>query len=570
MTSSPMARGFSLLKGVVSVVVLSTSEVSKDFGFDPVLSGITCELLEKERVAIVGANGSGKTTLLRLLSREESPDQGAVHWRKGLRVGYVSQLPEIPGDTPVKTVIEGAFSHIIAIHARLAEITNEMAMAANPEALAAFSQEYDQCLSQLIEHDGYAIESRVSGIIRGFGFNHEVLTTPFGILSGGEKTKVALARALVSEPDCLLLDEPTNHLDLPTIEWLEQYLSHYAGALILVSHDRYFLDRVVTRVWELEGGTLTGYLGHYSQYVAERERRLLAEFEAYKVQQEKIKHMESAIKRLRDWANRSHPPSEALHRRASSIQKALDRITRLDRPQMERPTLRLSLEASNRSGHDVVRLSGVSTVFGHHVLFGPIDWQVAFGERVAIVGPNGSGKTTLIRLMTGETSPDSGHVVRGPSVTMGLLSQTIWDQSANPEDRLIDRFRAAVPMEIGEARHQLARFLFYGDHVFRRVGSLSGGEQMRLRLAQLVHQGVNTLVLDEPTNHLDIESREVLETVLEDFSGTLIVVSHDRYFLDRMVSVIYWLEDQCLTRYDGTYSKARTERQQEPSHSAQI
>lgn len=543
------------------MLVLSASEVSKGFGFEPVLSGISCELLDHDRVAIVGANGAGKTTLLRLLTRDEHPDHGAVHWRKGLRIGYVSQLSEVPFDTPVNAVIEGAFSKILAVHHRLTEVADLIANASSSVALNTLSLEYDQCLTDLIEQDGYAVESRVSGIIRGFGFDSDILATPFGTLSGGEKTKVALARALVSEPDCLLLDEPTNHLDLPTMEWLEQYLIHYRGSLILVSHDRFFLNSVATKIWELEDGTLTEYPGNYSRYVVAREQRLLAEFEAYKVQQEKIKHMEAAIKRLRDWANRSHPPSDAMHRRASSIQKALDRITRLDRPQLERPTMRLDLETLDRSGNDVLILSGVTKCFGPRTLFGPIDWRAAFGERVGIVGPNGAGKTTLIQLMSGDLSPDSGHVRRGPSVKLGILSQTIWEPGTNPDQRLIDRFRDLAPMAIGEARAQLARFLFHGDHVFRRVGSLSGGEQMRLRLAQLVYQGINTLILDEPTNHLDIESREVLESVLEEFRGTLIVVSHDRYFLDRMVSVLYWLESGLLTRYDEPYATVRVIRE---------
>ena len=425
-------------------------------------------------------------------------DHGAVHWRKGLCIGYVSQLSEVPFNTPVKAVIEGAFGKILAVHHRLTEVADLIATTSSPVALNTLSLEYDQCLTTLIEQDGYAVESRVSGIIRGFGFDSDILSTPFGILSGGEKTKIALARALVSEPDCLLLDEPTNHLDLPTLEWLEEYLVHYRGALILISHDRFFLNSVATKIWELEDGALTEYHENYSRYVVEREQRLLAEFEAYKVQQEKIKHMEAAIKRLRDWANRSHPPSDAMHRRASSMQKALDRITRLDRPQLERPTMRLDLEAQDRSENDVIVLSGITKCFGPRTLFGPLDCRVAFGERVGIVGPNGAGKTTLIQLMTGDLAPDSGHVRRGPSVKLGVLSQSIWDPGTHPDQRLIDRFRDTAPMEIGEARHHLARFLFHGDHVFRRVGSLSGGEQMRLRLAQLVHQGINTLISMNP------------------------------------------------------------------------
>lgn len=542
------------------MILLSASQLSKSYGFEAVLKRATLELLEHDRIAIVGPNGAGKSTLLRMLARRESPDGGSIGWRKGLTVGYVSQIPEISADTKVQAVIEGAFAEVLSLHTRVETLALAMSQSHTDDEALQIANEYDASLTRLIECDGYQVHSRVEGIVKGFGFSVDVLAMPFGQLSGGERTKVALARALAADPDCLILDEPTNHLDLPTLEWLEDYLRRYAGAVIVVSHDRYFLDRVATKVWEVEGGEIELYRGSYSDYVTERERRLLAEFQQYKDQQQRIQHMEAAIRRLRDWANRSHPPSEALHRRASSIQKALDRIERIERPQLERPTMRLTLGASERSGHDVIRVSGVSKRYGAGEVLQNVHWSVAQGDRVGIVGANGAGKSTLIRLITGQEEPDTGEIMVGPSVRMGLLSQHIWHAHANPDDRIIDRFRALVPMDVGQARHYLARFLFFGDHVFRRVGSLSGGEQMRLRLAQLMHQDLNTLVLDEPTNHLDIESREVLESVLADFSGTLIVVSHDRYFLNRRVSIIDWLNDGTIQRYEGSYDEIRAER----------
>lgn len=542
------------------MLLMNASGINKSFGYGPVLQNIGAELFERDRVAIVGPNGAGKSTLLKVLARVERPDSGTLSWRRGSVLGYVSQLPEISKAASVRSVIEGAFQDVLALHARVERLAREMADAGSPEELDRLARDYDRALNRLINIDGYQVSSRIEGIIRGFRFSPAVLKTPFGELSGGERTQVALARALAAEPDCLLLDEPTNHLDLPTLEWLEEYLTGYPGAVVVVSHDRYFLDRVVSKVWDIADGELNAYVGTYSDFVAERERRLLAEFDDWKDQQQKIQQMEAAIKRLREWANRAHPPNDGMHRRASSMQKALARMVRLDKPELERPKITLDLRETERSGDDVVRMAGVVKRFGGRPVLDGVDWVVAQGERVGIVGANGAGKSTLVRILTGQDTADQGTVWLGPSVRLGLLTQEIWQAGHDPSQRVIDRFRAEVAMETGEARHYLAKFLFYGDHVFRPVGSLSGGEQMRLRLAQLMQQGINTLVLDEPTNHLDIDSREVLEAVLEDFTGTLIVVSHDRYFLNRRVSVIDWLEDGHIVRYLGQYDDVRGQR----------
>lgn len=540
-------------------MLMTASCLKQSFGYGPVLKEISLELGEHDRVGIVGPNGSGKTTLLRLLARTDLPDAGTVTWRRGLAVGYVPQMPEIALESSVRTVIEGAFADVIALHHRVAELASQMAEGAETEQ-GAIAEQYDAALTELLRVDGYSVYSRIEGIVKGFGFSADVLDMRLGQLSGGERTKAALARALVANPACLILDEPTNHLDLDALEWLEDYLRRFAGAVIVVSHDRYFLDQVVDKVWEIEGGVLTVYLGNYSAYVDERERRLLAEFEAYKDQQKRIREMQAAIKRLHEWANRAHPPNDGMHRRAASMQKALDRMVKLDQPQMERPLMQLLLDEAERSGRDVVRMTGVTVSYGSEVILQDLDWSVRHQDKVGIVGANGAGKTTLIKLLTGELVPDAGEVAVGPAVKMGVLSQHIWDPAANPVDRVLDRFRSAVPMETGQARHYLARFLFYGDNVFRQVGSLSGGEQMRLRLAQLMQADINTLILDEPTNHLDIESREVLESVLADFSGTLIVVSHDRYFLNRRVGIVDWLEHGRIDRYEGRYDDIRSVR----------
>lgn len=537
--------------------IITASHVVKSFGYGPVLVDADWELGDRDRVGIVGPNGSGKSTFLRLLAREDVVDGGVIAWRRGLTLGYVPQLFQAADTTPVRAVIEGAFQAVMALHDRVAESATEMATTTDARRLTAAGAAYDRALQELLRVDGYSVHSRVEGIIKGLGFDAAVLDLPLSTLSGGERTKVALARALVANPECLILDEPTNHLDLAALEWLEEYLSHYAGAVVVVSHDRYFLDRFATRIWELDSGAMTLHLGNFSYFSAERERRLLAEFEAYKEQQKRIDKMEAAIKRLRHWANQAHPPNEGMHRRAASMQKALDRMVKLERPDQERAAMRLHIESSERSGDVVVRLADVCWSYQEKRVIDRVTWQVREEDKVGIVGANGAGKSTLVKLIAGELLPQAGTVFVGPSVRLGVLTQHIWPADADPHERLIDRFRSVVAMEQGDSRHYLARFLFFGDKVFQPVSSLSGGEQMRLRLAQLMLQNINTLVLDEPTNHLDIESREVLESVLEEFTGTLIVVSHDRYFLNRHVTMVDTLSQGKVVRFAGRYDEMR-------------
>ncbi len=542
------------------MVLMSTSGVGRNFGYQPVLDRVSVEVLEGQRIGVVGPNGSGKSTLLKLLARLDAPDQGAVTWRRGLTVGYVPQLAEDLPQGTVREIIEESFRPALTWLDELERITHAMA-SASPDQMDLLGRAYERCLGQLEESGAYEVRSRVDGVMHAFGFE-ALADVAMAQLSGGERTKVALARALVRQPDCLILDEPTNHLDLEALEWLEETLRRHTGAVILVSHDRYFLDQVATHIWEVEDGSLTPYVGTYTQYVEERELRLLQEFEEYQQQQQRIAQMEAAIKRLRDWANRSKPPSDAMHRRASSIQKALDRIVRLAKPKMDRAVMGLDLQAGERSGDRVIEWRGVSRRFDGRPVLRDVNWTVREGDRIGLVGQNGAGKSTMVRLLLGELEADSGEMMRGPSVRIGVLHQAIWEAGSDPTERVIDRFRAAVPMEAGRARNVLARFLFYGDHVFRPVGSLSGGEQMRLRLAQLMHQDINALVLDEPTNHLDIESREVLEEILDEFRGTVVMISHDRYFLNRRADMIDWLEDGRLTRYEGGYDAVRAMRSQ--------
>lgn len=359
---------------------------------------------------------------------------------------------------------------------------------------------------------------------------------------------------LLQKPDLLLLDEPTNHLDLFAVEWLEQFLKEYNGTVMVISHDRYFLDEVVTKIFDLEDGEIHVYHTNYSRFVEEKEERLLQEFQAYQEQQKKIKKMKEAIKRLREWANQANPPNEGLHKRARSMERALERMEKLKKPILERKQMGLQFEGQERSGKDVVVMKEVSKGFAEHLLFNEANLHVRFQERAAIVGRNGTGKTTLLKLLLEQIEPDAGEIRIGSSVKIGYLSQHAY---GNRKSNVLEAFREYVAVTEGEARHILAKFLFYGPAVFKKVTQLSGGEKMRLRLAQLMYQDINFLILDEPTNHLDIESREVLEEALEQYNGTILAVSHDRYFLNKLFEKTYWIDEHKLFEFAGNYAWAR-------------
>jgi ATPase subunit of ABC transporter with duplicated ATPase domains len=517
---------------------------------------VSFEIRRGERVGLVGPNGSGKTTLLRLLAGADTPDRGEIFISKGARIGYLEQIPEADPGASVMEVLRTPFADLLKLEQQMQELAIRMAdPRLNGSELNRVLNRYQVCQEEFEKRGGYEMEAQIRKVVHGLNLPEEMLGRPFASLSGGEKTKIGLAQVLLSEPDLLLLDEPTNHLDLMAIEWLEDFLSQYRGAVLVVSHDRYFLDRVVNRIIDLEGGECTLYHGNYSAFVTEKEQRLLAEFQAYQEQQKKIKKMKEAIKRLREWANRSNPPNAGLHRRASSMEKALERMEKLDRPVLERKRIALNFEIKERGGQEVFRLENIFKEYGNKLVLNGVDLLVRSGERVAIVGRNGSGKSTLLRILMGEETADLGEVFVGPSVKVGYLSQQGWE--GDPDLTVLEAFREEVPVEEGEARHILARFLFYGHAVFRRIRDLSGGERMRLRLAQLMHRDVNALILDEPTNHLDIDSREVLEEALLRFRGTVLAVSHDRYFLNKLFTPVYWLENGILTRYEGNYDEAR-------------
>ncbi|MED1084539.1 ribosomal protection-like ABC-F family protein [Bacillus mycoides] len=535
------------------MTICSVNNVKKSFGGNIIFENISLEIKNGERIGLVGRNGSGKTTIFQLLTGMESLDAGAIHMKKGTCIGHVAQIPKFNNEMNVYDVLSSAFKKEKELEIEMHALEKNMAEEQESSALQKLMERYGVIQERYAFLGGYEIEANIMKVANGLQVT-ELFPRSFMELSGGEQTKVSLAYMLLQKPDLLLLDEPTNHLDLFAVEWLEQFLKEYTGTVMVISHDRYFLDEVVTKIFDLEDGEIHVYHTNYSQFVEEKEERLLQEFQAYQEQQKKIKKMKEAIKRLREWANQANPPNEGLHKRARNMERALERIEKLKRPILDRKQMGLQFEGQERSGKDVVVMKEVSKGFDERSLFEKVNLHIRFQERAAIVGRNGTGKTTLLKLLLKEMQQDAGEIRIGSSVKIGYLSQHAY---GNMKNNVLEAFRDCVAVTEGEARHILARFLFYGPAVFKKVTQLSGGEKMRLRLAQLMYQDVNFLILDEPTNHLDIESREVLEEALEQYNGTILAVSHDRYFLNKLFEKTYWIDEHKLFEFAGNYVWAR-------------
>ena len=534
------------------MIICSGNNITKNFAGSQLFTNIAFQIQEGSLTGLVGTNGCGKTTLLNIISKKEHIDSGQLAIRNGAKVGYVQQIPEFEQDIQVIDVLKKAFFDVFTLEKNMKEI--EMQLSNSQEDSEKLLLEYGEKQMRFEELGGYVVDAKIESVLNGLGLN-PLRNHLFSQLSGGEKTKVNLALVLLQETDILLLDEPTNHLDIEAIEWLSRYMKEYTGTIIVVSHDRYFLDECITNIIEIEDGECTNYHGNYSYYVEEKEKRLLAEFHHYEEQQKKIKKMKEAIKRLREWANQANPPNEGLFKRAKSMEKALDRMEKLKRPQLERKKIGLEFQKSNRSGKDVLSIESLTLAFNDIPIFQDLSLLLQYGERVALMGGNGAGKTSLLKVCLGEISDFSGVVKMGNSVKLGYLSQHYVVE--NEKETVIEAFRNHVAVNEQEARNILAKFLFYGGAVFRKVSELSGGERMRLRLAELMHQDCNLLILDEPTNHLDIDSKEVLEESLEEFAGTILSVSHDRYFINRLFTNIYWLENGSITKVLGNYEDVK-------------
>ncbi|MTI56945.1 ribosomal protection-like ABC-F family protein [Geosporobacter ferrireducens] len=530
------------------MIDVALKNIEKYYGANKVLGDITFEIGNGERIGVVGQNGSGKTTVFKIIAGIEKQDGGFLSIRKNTTLGYLDQIPAFPEATKVLDVLNSAFEELLILKDHMHQLEQEMAHAL-PMQLDEIMKRYGEVQLRYEHQGGYNMEEKLSKVCSGLKFSEAFLDRSFSSLSGGEKTSAILGKILLQGPDVLLLDEPSNHLDLESIEWLEDYLKEYKGTVLIISHDRYFLDRVVHRVIEIEDGKAAVYEGNYSYYVEEKEKRLLLQFEAYTDQQKKIKAIENAIKDLRDWGNRGG--NEKFFRRAASMQKRLDKIEKLDRPQLDRAKIQLQLGGEQRSGKDIFVVKNLRKTFDDQVLLDQLNFQMRYGERIGLLGKNGSGKSTLFKILLEQLPYDGGEIKVGANLRIGYLEQEI----AFPREdaTILEVFRHQVPVPEGMARSILAKFLFYGNDVFKKAGTLSGGEKSRLKLCLLMQEDLNLLVLDEPTNHLDIDSREALEEALTDFVGSILFISHDRYFINRMTNRIVELENGRLIEYIGNY-----------------
>lgn len=545
---------FLYLKGVFIMTICSVHQVAKSYGSQLIFENLSFEINENEKIGFVGRNGTGKTTLFKCISGIEHPDAGTISIRKGMKVGYLAQIPMFPSGTAVEQVLRQAFAELIELSAELAVLEKEMSETEDQILLEKAVERYGICQENYENLGGYEMDAKISAVANGLQLQ-PLLDADFETLSGGEKTKVSLGLMLLQAPNLLLLDEPTNHLDIAAVEWLENFLKEYKGTVVVISHDRAFLDEVVTKIIDLEDGEVTVYHHNYSGFIAEKQKRLMAEFQAYQDQQKKMKKMREAIKRLREWANQANPPNEGLHKRARNMERALERMEKLKKPILNHRKMDLHFEGTDRSGKKVLTLENVSKSFGSKSVIHNVSMQLSYKDRAAIVGENGSGKSALLRLVMGEQEPDEAGVWLGSNVKIGYLSQQIILPDSDLS--IIDYFREDIVVTEDDARHILARFLFYGPAVFKKMKNTSGGERMRIQLAKLMQKDLNFLILDEPTNHLDIDSREVLEEAIEQFDGTILAVSHDRYFLNKLFSKTYWIYQKQLYSFNGHYAWAR-------------
>ena len=528
------------------MIDISLSNVVKEFEVGKkILDGLSFQLYQGERVGLLGKNGAGKTTVFKLLTGELECDEGEVVTAPGKTLGLISQIPVYPPEYTVEDVLLTAFAPLRAMEEEMAALTERMGQG-DDEALL---RRYGELSAAYEAKGGYETGTELGKVCNGLDIPAAMRAQLFSALSGGEKTRVNLARLILEDTDILLLDEPTNHLDLHATEWLEEYLSRYKGTVLAISHDRWFLDKVVGRVIELLDGKAEFYAGNYSFYVEEKERRYQEKLRRYEKEQAKIDQLQKAAEQLRVWA---YSGNDKTFKRAASMEKRIERLRTTDRPEKER---RLDVRFGERDfrGDEVLLLKGLGKAFGERRLFAGVDALVEGGERIALLGDNGTGKSTLVKIIMGEEEPTEGKLRLGPTVKIGYLPQIV--RFSHPERNLVDTMIYDLDCTPQTARNRLAAFHFRGEDVFKSVSVLSGGERSRLRLCMLMDEKINLLILDEPTNHLDVQSREWIEEAVEDYGGALLFVSHDRYFINRFATRIWMLEDGHVTDFRGTYGE---------------
>ncbi len=526
-------------------MILSVSNIHKSFNEIPVLTNVSFHIEDYDKTAIVGINGAGKTTLLRIIMGEISADEGIVTVSRDKTIGYLSQQEAVSGENTIYDELLSVKQEIIALEQRMRSVELQM-KTASEDVLSGLMDTYADLTHAFESANGYAYKSELTGVLKGLGFTEEEFKRSVSTLSGGQKTRVALGKLLLLKPDLIILDEPTNHLDLSSITWLETYLLNYKGAVIIVSHDRYFLDRIANKVVEIDQTKATVFTGNYSAYAVKKEALRAAEYSAYLKQQQEIRHQEAVIEKLRSF-NR-----EKSIRRAESRVKMLDKLEVLDKPAEVRTDMHLILEPKYASGNDVLRVEDLAKSFGSLTLFEHLSFELKKGEHVAIIGDNGTGKTTILKIINELAAPDTGEIHLGSNVAIGYYDQE--HHVLHMEKTLFEEISDDYPsLTNTEIRNTLAAFLFTGEDVFKQVKALSGGERGRVSLAKLMLSEANFLILDEPTNHLDIMSKEILEDALNAYTGTVLYVSHDRYFINKTASRILDLSGKVLTNYLGNY-----------------
>ncbi len=532
------------------MIDIAVSGLVKEFEVGKkILDGLTFQVDSGERVGLLGPNGCGKTTLLRILTGVVHPDEGEVVIAPNRRLGLISQIPVYPAGYTVEDVLDTAFEPLHRMEEEMAALSQRMEKGESDPAVLS---RYDKLSAAFQTGGGYETDTNKNKVCSGLSIPQDMRERLFDQLSGGEKTRVNLARLILEDTDILLLDEPTNHLDLRATEWLEEYLEKFKGTVLAVSHDRWFLDKVVKRVVEIQAGKAEFYAGNYSFYAVEKERRYEEKLRQYEKEQAKIQQLEKAAEQLRIWA---YSGNDKIFKRAQSMEKRIERIRQTDKPKKDR---KMSVRFGEREfrGDEVLSIKNLSKGFGGRTLFDHVNLEVAGGERIALLGDNGTGKSTLIKILMGEEEPDGGKLRKGPTVKVGYLPQII--HFDHPERDLVNTMLYELDCTAQTARDRLAAFKFRGEDVFKPVSALSGGEQSRLRLCMLMDSKINLLILDEPTNHLDIQSREWIEEAVEEYEGNLLFVSHDRYFIDRFATRIWMLEQGTITDFRGTYQEFQT------------
>lgn len=526
-------------------MILACQQISKAFGTHQVLNQISFHIEDNEKATIVGVNGAGKTTLLKIIMGEMSADDGEVIISKGKRIGYLAQHQNTDTDHTIYEEVLEAKKEIIAMEEKIRRLEKDMKDATG-DALTSMMNDYSALTHRFELEDGYAWRSEITGILKGLGFSEEDFHKKVNKLSGGQRTRVFLGKLLLSKPDIILLDEPTNHLDMDSIHWLEGFLSNYKGAVLVISHDRYFLDKVVTKVIDLDHGKAVTYRGNYTAYTTKKEALMEAQMREYENQQAEIKHQEEVITKLKSF-NR-----EKSIKRAESREKMLERMELVEKPVVYEPKIRIRFEPATISGNDVLTIDNLSKSFGNQLLFHELHLDIKRGEKVALIGKNGTGKTTILKIINKYLAADTGKIALGAKVRIGYYDQE--QQVLHDEKTIFDEISDAYPaLTHTRIRNLLAAFLFTGDEVFKRISSLSGGEKGRVSLAKLMLSNANFLILDEPTNHLDLYSKEILEDAISNFDGTVFYVSHDRYFINKTATRILDLTEDGLINYKGNY-----------------